>query len=57
MAVEGREDVMALTPLETVLLAALRDLVRSCEDADEVDDIDIHRAQGAISDAERQERR
>ena len=48
---------MALTPLETILLAALRDLVRSCEDADEVDDIDIHRAQRAISDVERQDRR
>jgi len=48
---------MLLTALETVLLAALRALVRSCEDADAVDDIDIHRAQRAISDAERQAQR
>ena len=47
---------MALSPLETVLLAALRDLVQSCEDADEVADIDLHRAQRAISDAARQDR-
>jgi len=46
---------MPLTALETVLLAALRALVRSCEDA--VDDIDIHRAQRAISDAARQAQR
>ena len=45
---------MPLTALETVLLVALRALVRSCEDADEVDAIDIHRA---ISDAERQAQR
>ncbi len=48
---------MPLTALETVLLAALRALVRSCEDVDAVDDIDIHRAQRAISDAERQAQR
>ena len=48
---------MPLTALETVLLAALRALVRSCEDADAVDDIDIHRAQRASSDAERQAQR
>ena len=48
---------MALSALEAILLAALRDLVQSCEDADEVNDIDLHRAQQAISDAARQELR
>ena len=49
---------MALTPLETVLLGALRTLVRACEDADEVEDVDteVSRAKRVISDAERQAR-
>ena len=48
---------MALNPLEAQLLRALRDLVQSCEDADEVDDIDFSSAQRVITDAQRQERR
>ncbi len=49
------EEVMALTPLESQLLEALRRLVRECDGADEIEDVEseVSNAKEAIRDAER----